>query len=55
MKYVVVYEAAEDFRARASLYIEQHRALWQEFHEAGTLLMLGPFTDEPAGGASCYE
>ena len=26
-------------------------ALWHEFHEAKTLLLIGPFRDEPAGGA----
>ncbi len=51
MKYAMLYEAAEDFRSKVPQHIERHRALWKEFHRAGTLLMIGPFTDEPAGGA----
>ena len=51
MKYVLLYEATEDFRSKAPLHIEEHRALWKQFHSAGQLLMIGPFTDDPAGGA----
>lgn len=51
MKYVVFYEAAPDFLTKVPLHIEGHRALWKQFHDAGTLLLIGPFTDAPAGGA----
>jgi uncharacterized protein YciI len=51
MKYVLVYESTEDFRSKVPLHIEAHRALWKQFHSAGELLMVGPFTDAPAGGA----
>jgi uncharacterized protein YciI len=51
MKYVVLYEAAEDFRPKVPLHIEAHRALWKRFAAAGQLLMVGPFNDAPAGGA----
>ncbi len=51
MKYVLMYESVEDFRARVPAHIEGHRALWRKFHADGTLLMVGPFTDEPAGSA----
>lgn len=51
MKYVLLYESAPDFRARVMPHIEGHRALWKQFHDAGTLLMVGPFTDAPGGGA----
>lgn len=30
---------------------EAHQALWGQFNAQGTLLMIGPFTDEPSGGA----
>ncbi len=50
-KYVLFYEAADDFRAKVPLHVEAHRALWKRFHSAGQLLMVGPFTDAPAGGA----
>ncbi len=51
MKYVVFYEAAPDFLAKVPSHFEAHRALWGRFGSEGTLLMIGPFTDEPAGGA----
>jgi uncharacterized protein YciI len=51
VKYVLIYEAADDFRERVAAHIAAHRGLWQQFHAQGTLLMVGPFTDEPAGGA----
>jgi uncharacterized protein YciI len=51
MKYVLFYEAAEDFMSKVPLYIEAHRALWRRYRAQGTLLMIGPFTDAPAGGA----
>jgi uncharacterized protein YciI len=51
MKYVLFYEAADDFMAKVPLHIDNHRALWKKFSEEGTLLMIGPFTDEPSGGA----
>ncbi len=51
MKYVLLYESAPDFRSKVPANIEAHRALWKQFREQGTLLLIGPFTDEPAGGA----
>jgi uncharacterized protein YciI len=51
MKYVVLYEATEGFRAKVPLHIDAHRALWKKFQAEGTLLMVGPFTDEPLGAA----
>ncbi|HKC59881.1 MAG TPA: YciI family protein [Myxococcales bacterium] len=51
MKYVLLYEAADDFLAKVPAHIDAHRALWRQFHGQGTLLMVGPFTDQPAGGA----
>ncbi|MGA7120163.1 MAG: YciI family protein [Polyangiaceae bacterium] len=51
MKYVLLYEATDDFRSKVPLHLEAHRALWKQFHSAGQLLMVGPFTDAPAGGA----
>lgn len=51
MKYVLSYEAGDDFRSKVPAHIEAHRALWKQFHGEGHLLMVGPFTDAPAGGA----
>jgi uncharacterized protein YciI len=51
LKYVLFYDAAPDFRAKVPAHFEAHRALWGTFHGDGRLLMVGPFADEPAGGA----
>lgn len=51
MKYVIQYEAADDFMSKAPLHFAAHQALWKQFKDQGALLMIGPFTDEPAGGA----
>jgi uncharacterized protein YciI len=51
LKYVLFYEATPDFRAKVPAHFEGHRALWGTFHADGRLLMIGPFADEPAGGA----
>jgi hypothetical protein len=51
LKYVLLYEAAADFRSKVPTHLDAHRALWRTFRADGRLLMIGPFTDEPAGGA----
>jgi uncharacterized protein YciI len=51
MKYVLFYEASADFRAKVPAHFAAHRALWERFHREGQLLLVGPFTDEPSGGA----
>ncbi len=49
-KYVLLYESADDFRTKAPLHFPAHRARWEAFRTAGTLLLIGPFAD-PRGGA----
>ncbi|HEX5179294.1 MAG TPA: YciI family protein [Gemmatimonadaceae bacterium] len=51
MKYALMYEATPDFLTKVPAHIAAHRALWRVFHADGRLLMIGPFADEPAGGA----
>jgi uncharacterized protein len=51
MKYVVFYESTPDFLAKVPLHIQAHRAMWRTYSADGRLLMIGPFLDEPAGGA----
>ncbi len=51
MKYVLFYESTPDFRAKVMAHIEAHRALWRSYSADGRLVMIGPFTDEPAGAA----
>jgi len=51
MKYVLFYHPAPDFMARVPAHMEAHRALWKRFAQDGSLLLIGPFTDAPAGDA----
>ena len=51
MKYVLFYEATPDFLTKVPLHIGAHRALWATYAADGRLLMIGPFTDQPVGGA----
>jgi uncharacterized protein YciI len=51
MKYVLLYEAVEGFTTKVPEHLEAHRALWRQYQSAGTLLLIGPFTDAPYGGA----
>ena len=50
MKYVLLYESADDVAVKAPIYGGAHRAHWQQYIADGTLLMIGPFTN-PADGA----
>lgn len=51
MKYVLTYEGTADYREKALANFAAHRALWHTYHGDGRLLLIGPFTDEPLGGA----
>jgi uncharacterized protein len=51
MKYVVFYESTPDFLTKVPQHIQAHRALWRTYQADGRLLMIGPFADEPVGGA----
>ncbi len=54
MKYVLVYESGEDLLAKAPLHFALHRARWQEFKAAGSLLMIGPFADPMEGAMGIF-
>jgi len=51
VKYVLTYEGTPDYRAKVAAHFAAHRALWHTYHADGRLLLIGPFTDEPSGGA----
>jgi uncharacterized protein YciI len=51
MKYVLLYESADDVLAKAPAHFEAHSARGQEFHERGSLLMYGPFGDPQQEGS----
>ena len=46
MKYVLFYESAGDVADSAPRHFAAHQARWHEFREDGTLLLIGPFTDQ---------
>ena len=46
MKYVLLYESSDEIAEKAPVHIPAHRARWKEFHEKGTLLLIGPYADQ---------
>jgi uncharacterized protein YciI len=50
-KYVLFYESAEDLASKAPVHFPAHRARVNEFHGAGTLLMVGTFANPRQDGA----
>lgn len=45
MKYVLFYEPKVGVAEQARALLAAHCEMWGEFQAAGTLLMVGPFTD----------
>jgi uncharacterized protein YciI len=45
VKYVLLYESAEDVLAKAPAHFAAHKARGQEFHKRGSMLAYGPFGD----------
>lgn len=54
MKYVLMYETADDGMAKAGLHFPAHRKRLDEFHARGSLLMVGPFADPAAGAMAIF-
>ena len=51
MKYVLLYESADDVATQAPLHAAAHREHWHPFRERGELLLIGPFGDPQSQGA----
>ena len=51
MKYVLLYESADDVLENAAAHAEAHFARGHEFHDRGSLLMYGPFGDPQQQGS----
>ena len=51
MKYVLLYESADDVMSKAPLHFEAHVAWAGEFAERGELLQFGTFEDPQAHGS----
>jgi uncharacterized protein len=54
MKYVLMYGPGAVSRETIVENVEGHRELWKKFGEAGTLLMVGPFTDPNCGAMAIF-
>ena len=50
-KYVVLYESAENVLEKAPVHFPAHSDRLQQFHRAGTLLMVGAFGDPQNEGS----
>jgi uncharacterized protein YciI len=51
MKYVLLYESADDVASKAPEHFPAHLARLKEFHGRGEILMVGTFGDPQAQGA----
>jgi uncharacterized protein YciI len=46
MKYVLIYDSADDVAQTAPVHFAAHRARWKDFQADGTLLLIGPYADQ---------
>ena len=46
MKYVLIYDSADDVAQTAPMHFAAHRARWKDFQADGTLLLIGPYSDQ---------
>jgi uncharacterized protein YciI len=53
-KYVVLYEAVDDFLPKAQANFEEHQAWYMQFAERGELLMVGPYADGGGDAMSIF-
>jgi uncharacterized protein YciI len=51
VKYVLLYESADDVLARAPAHFAAHKARLDDFHARGSLLMVGTFGDPQTEGS----
>lgn len=51
MKYVLLYESADDVVSKAPAHLPAHQARLQEFHARGDILMVGTFGDPQEQGS----
>ena len=46
MKYVLIYDSADDVAQTAPVHFAAHRSRWKDFQADGTLLLIGPYSDQ---------
>jgi uncharacterized protein YciI len=54
MKYVLLYDLAENAEGLAMEHFPAHRARIDEFHRRGVLLLVGTFADDPVGAMAVF-
>jgi uncharacterized protein len=54
VKYVIFYETDPAAMDRIQEHFPAHSARWQEYADAGTLLMIGPFSDITRGAMGVF-
>jgi uncharacterized protein len=54
VKYVLCYRSSPDVLRLAPISAAEHRAWWQRYRDAGTLLMIGPFADPTEGAMGVF-
>ena len=54
MKYVLYYQSSPEVLEKAPIHGAAHRARWQQFLDAGTLLMIGPFANPQEGAMGIF-
>lgn len=54
MKYLMFYELAADGLAKVQAAFPGHQQRLKEFHQAGTLLMAGPYGSPPVGALGIF-
>ena len=51
MKYVVLYQSADDLATKVPAHYPAHRARVDDFHRRGDILMIGTFADPQSQGS----
>jgi uncharacterized protein YciI len=51
VKYVLLYESADNMAEKAQPLVGAHRERWQSYLDRGELLMIGPFSDPQNDGS----
>jgi uncharacterized protein YciI len=51
MKYVLLYDSADNVAQKAPAHMPAHRARYEDFHAQGVLLMLGIFSNPQEQGS----
>jgi uncharacterized protein len=54
MKYVLFYEPADDVMTKAPAHFPAHEQRLEQFHAAGTLLMVGAFENPQDGSMAVF-